>query len=129
MKRVNDQAGHLAGGRLSMAVARLLETTVPDSDIAARWGGDEFAILLSGADRSDAMRIAGEILDGIRQLGFRHDDNADPVTASIGVTEASVADTLESFASRADNAACAAKRAGRNRVTYQPPPDLAAASP
>ncbi|MCF7984222.1 MAG: diguanylate cyclase [Thiohalocapsa sp.] len=123
MKAVNDKAGHAAGDLLLKKVGQLLVENVRDTDLVARWGGDEFAILLSNCQRGDAVRIADKILRELRAMRFSLGDGADySITASIGVTAASDQDTPESLMARADGAAYEAKRAGRNRVIYRSPP-------
>lgn len=123
MKEVNDKAGHPAGDLLLKKVGQLLVDNVRDTDLVARWGGDEFAILLANCERGDAVRIADKILRELRAMRFSLSDGADyTITASIGVTAASAQDTPESLVARADGAAYEAKRAGRNRVVYRSPP-------
>jgi diguanylate cyclase (GGDEF)-like protein len=113
-KAVNDTFGHPAGDQLLVVVADRLRLEVRAADTVARIGGDEFVILLLGADEREAARISERIIDVISQpitTGF-------PAPVTIGVTIGSVqapADGIlgETLLSRADQALYAAKRAGR----------------
>ncbi len=107
-KRINDRQGHLEGDQILQEVAKLLDSTVREVDVLARYGGDEFIMVMPKTDLEDAG-VAGERTRAkIEQLL--------PVTISAGVASAVDGDTPESLLSRADAAMYSAKRTGRNCV-------------
>ncbi len=111
-KRHNDAFGHAAGDLVLQRVASILQETVRADDLAGRVGGEEFALLLHGADVAGARRIAERVRTSV-EIG-PWDDR--PVTASLGVTAWIPGDTLERILARADRALYDAKQAGRDRV-------------
>lgn len=116
-KHFNDQYGHIAGDRVLAAVAATLREYLRPTDLIARFGGDEFAILLPGMGIQDAEQTAVRLLD---QLKARSPASlARPVTLSIGVTSAGHADSLDQIVHRADSAMYAAKAAGRDRISVK----------
>jgi diguanylate cyclase (GGDEF)-like protein len=116
-KEINDTAGHAAGDEALRLVGALLKTQIRTIDTAARMGGDEFAVLLSGCRRDRAEEIARNILAALQKLELRWEGRTFHVGASIGVayTDAGESDTVSVL--RAADAACyKAKRSGRNRI-------------
>ncbi|MEN5017628.1 sensor domain-containing diguanylate cyclase [Erwinia sp. Eh17-17] len=124
-KRVNDTFGHDAGDRVILAVARQLEQGARQTDVICRNGGEEFMMILPGADRDVAITIAERVRKRIEQFPL---DPVGHITTSIGVafwspdTNSSMDDTLK----QADDALYQAKNAGRNqvvvaRITAEPP--------
>lgn len=111
-KQVNDRWGHGAGDQLLLQVARLLTQCTRKTDLLARWGGEEFIVLLPHTDLEQA-RIAAEEMRSV--IGNGTVDHG-PVTISVGVALHVRADTLESTINRADSAMYRAKEAGKNRV-------------
>ena len=116
-KAVNDTAGHAAGDRMLQQVAQLLSVKVRGSDLVARIGGDEFAVLLASCDRHHAAAIATKMCAAVAGYRLRHDGHELQVGASIGVVELdpSLPD-MASVLAAADAACYEAKRAGRNGV-------------
>jgi diguanylate cyclase (GGDEF)-like protein/PAS domain S-box-containing protein len=113
-KQVNDSHGHKAGDRVIRAVGRAMLERVRDSDVVARIGGDEFALLLLNISAEEAAEVAEQIRELIeREAEQRGDD----VTASLGVIHVDgAAVSAEDMLVAADMAMYEAKRAGRNRV-------------
>lgn len=111
-KHVNDRQGHAAGDRLLQQVARLLSLSMRKSDLLARWGGEEFILLLPHTDLEHA-RVAAEKM---RSTIGAQTAAPEPVTVSVGVTLQLPGDTLESAINRADKAMYRAKESGKNRV-------------
>ncbi len=112
-KAVNDRASHLAGDRVLQRIAKVLTQASRKSDLAARFGGDEFAIVFADAGRDEAANVCERIRAAIEHQA---DDGAPAVTVSIGVAAAARGDTVERLTGRADDALYRAKAAGRNRV-------------
>ena len=116
-KAVNDSAGHAAGDRMLVEVARALERQVRGADTVARLGGDEFAVLLPSCDRAGAAQVAEKMRAAIEALKLPWAGQRLGVGASFGVVEldASLPDMAAVMAA-ADAACYAAKRDGRNGV-------------
>ena len=114
-KDVNDAHGHAVGDEVLRAVADVLRDTLRDSDVAGRWGGEEFLLLLPGADEEGATQLAERIRIGLSArsipgaAGFR-------VTASFGVAEYEPESGTQQLVAAADGALYRAKRAGKDRV-------------
>ncbi|MEZ5784148.1 MAG: GGDEF domain-containing protein [Rhizobiaceae bacterium] len=116
-KTVNDRFGHTAGDEIVIQMANRLTETVGTKGVCARWGGDEFAILIIDCNEQTLQKVAFSIVNVIRARPFNLPDNGHlPVTASVGASLVTRDDTLDSAASHADLALYAAKNAGRNRV-------------
>jgi len=117
-KRVNDTYGHLLGDKVIRAVAQVLHENIKGRDIAARLGGEEFAVLLPATNLQGGMAVAEQVRACVAR-GRIHREGAQPIgsiTISIGVAAGEQAEPLEGLIQRADEALYAAKRAGRNRV-------------
>jgi diguanylate cyclase (GGDEF)-like protein len=114
-KQVNDTHGHLMGDALLVAIARRLETSLRPFDTACRYGGDEFAVLLSAIDApAQAVEIAAR-LQAILGAPYTIAGRDLPVTASIGGVVAGDEAQPEALIAAADAAMYRAKAAGGNR--------------
>lgn len=116
-KSINDSHGHLAGDRILKGVALKIKASLRGSDFLARFGGDEYAIILIKTDLTAATEVAWKLCEQVRASRFLLDDTTLSMTLSIGVAEASGDDTEESVLNRADAALYRAKAAGRNGVS------------
>ena len=112
-KKINDTFGHLKGDQILQQVANTMTKTVRESDIIARWGGEEFAILLPNTAIHDAFSVAEKIRLEIAQLNKGKPDH---ITISCGVTQLLAGEDQKSCFQRADTALYAAKKSGRNKV-------------
>jgi len=119
-KRVNDSQGHLAGDKVLQTTAKLVKEQVRKSDIVARWGGDEFVILLQKCDLETATRLLNEIR---KEISRRLSNNGLQVSISAGIAEYQPGDTCDTLLARADKHLYHAKQQGRNRVIGQILPD------
>ncbi|MFC6792437.1 diguanylate cyclase [Methylobacterium komagatae] len=118
-KRFNDQYGHLTGDQVLRLVAVVMRESVQSNARLARFGGEEFGIILPGANRLEAIEIAETIRSSMigRELVKRSTgESLGKVTVSLGVAEYRLGDTPASLLERADLCMFAAKRGGRNRV-------------
>ena len=113
-KRVNDTFGHEAGDVALREVARMCSRGLRGNDVVARWGGEEFAILLSGADLDVCERVAQRIILSVRERPLAA-IGGQRVTVSIGIAVFRPDEGLSSAQRRADTALYAAKAAGRDQ--------------
>jgi diguanylate cyclase (GGDEF)-like protein len=117
LKTVNDSFGHQAGDHILAEVARRLRSSIRSYDICARWGGDEFAVLVAEGEPDKLMAIADKIRSavGTTPIGIRGEDEI-AITVSIGVCLVGADESMDSLAAKADAALYAAKDRGRNKV-------------
>ncbi len=116
-KRINDNYGHQMGDKLLILFVKTIEETLSKSDIFARIGGEEFAILLSQIDSEDAYKLAEEIRKEVENIMINHKGKNISLTTSIGLTQNLETDnSSEDIFSRADMALYQAKNTGRNQT-------------
>ncbi len=113
-KTVNDTYGHDMGDQILLKVSDTMRQMIRPTDSAGRWGGDEFVILLPGANLDAASLVAERLRKAFLAIDVLPDKA--PVTASFGVTTAFEGESEQSFYKRMDNALYQAKEAGRNQV-------------
>jgi diguanylate cyclase len=118
-KGINDRFGHQAGDRIIKGVAFNLRAALRESDVVARFGGDEFAILLYRSNARSAVEVAHKLCHAQRESRFLLDGANINVTLSIGVAEANDEDTAETLLKRVDQALYRVKSEGRNGVRCQ----------
>jgi diguanylate cyclase (GGDEF)-like protein/PAS domain S-box-containing protein len=121
-KLINDRLGHRAGDEALAAVARIAGRSLGPRPVLARQGGDEFAVLLPGADAMAAEASAHALLEAVRGLSLSVDDRSVHLTASVGI--ALIDDeraTVQELVSGADAAMYAAKEGGRDRMAMVAP--------
>lgn len=122
-KHVNAEHGHSGGDVALKAVAETLNEVVRyGTDDVARWGGEEFAIVLSNTGRRSGIRAAARFRQAIEDLTIRFGDEEITLTVSIGVIECHKTECLEDAIERADRCLREAKRRGRNKVVAFPAP-------
>jgi diguanylate cyclase (GGDEF)-like protein len=122
-KSVNDTCGHAVGDDLLVAVADALRRTARGSDVVARPGGDEFAVLMPSTPLAEAAIGAERLREAIERVGVRAaDGSAVGTTASIGVAQLDlrVHQTADALVADADRNVYQAKASGRNRVSARP---------
>jgi diguanylate cyclase (GGDEF)-like protein len=120
-KAINDSHGHAVGDHVLAALGGLLAAEVRKTDYVGRWGGEEFVVVLSGADEDGAQTGAERIRTAIERLEVCDENGRPvPVRVSIGVACLEVKDTAEVLVDRADRAMYQAKSNGRNRVVVAP---------
>ncbi|HEY0587070.1 MAG TPA: GGDEF domain-containing protein [Pseudoduganella sp.] len=118
-KAINDSFGHPTGDRAIIAIGRHCATACRRSDLAARLGGEEFAILLPSTGIKEAQIVAERLRADTLALQIQHEGQAVPLKLSIGIACLEVADTgPDTLLARADQALYAAKNAGRDCVRY-----------
>lgn len=114
-KRINDTKGHATGDLVLQSIANLLVTSCRTEDIAARFGGEEFIMLLVNSNIEDAAKKA----EALRSLIAETKPQGIDVTTSIGISELIEGDDFDSLFERADQAVYSSKENGRNRVSLQ----------
>lgn len=113
-KAVNDTYGHIVGDRVLKEVAVLIKQSIREPDVFARWGGDEFAILLPQTDLPQARSLAERLKEQIAENNPLRKPTE--ITCSFGVTQFEDTDTKYSLLSRVDDLLLAAKTGGKNRI-------------
>jgi len=112
-KHINDTFGHLQGDIVLKRFSKTLETTIRKADTLARWGGEEFIVLLPETDIEHARLLGKRIDQALITNAFKIDL---PLTVSIGIAEFQKCETADHWLNRADQALYTAKRNGRNRI-------------
>ncbi|MFC4257544.1 GGDEF domain-containing protein [Marinobacter lacisalsi] len=121
-KQLNDRYGHAFGDQVLADTARLMNRTMRPGDSLARWGGEEFLILLTDADLDRAICVAERVRESIAAQTFRSDEGESlSITATLGVTEWRGNEEFEVCVSRADDALYLGKQNGRDRVEVAKP--------
>ena len=121
-KKFNDTHGHQTGDQVLRLVASTIKASLKSKDIACRYGGDEFCVILPETAEANAIDVANTIRQAVmgKELVKRSTgETLGRVTISIGVAELNTADTVQAIIERADQCLYAAKRTGRNRVVGQ----------
>lgn len=119
-KQLNDTYGHAAGDDVLVGIGQLIKATARDTDIAARTGGEEFAVLLDDTDLEGAKELAERLRATLRDYDFASVANEREVTLSLGIAVWDREESLEQLLNRADKAMYQAKEKGRNRVEAAP---------
>lgn len=115
-KRLNDTYGHSAGDAALVHLAKVIKHTVRPTDVIARFGGEEFVIILTETGQSEAVKVTERLQRELTRRFFLHNNERLLITFSAGVAEFREGDTDESLFQRADKAMYQAKVQGKNRV-------------
>jgi diguanylate cyclase (GGDEF)-like protein len=118
LKKINDQYGHFAGTKLIQQVAGMITANIRDSDICARYGGDEFVIMFSETGKQDAVTAVERIVTGMAATPFEYEGHSITTTLSAGI--AGYPDDggdVRAVMANADEAMYVSKRGGKNRLT------------
>jgi diguanylate cyclase len=116
-KKFNDQYGHQVGDVVLRAIANAIQLSVREEDVPARFGGEEFVVLLRNPSQGWAMEIGERIRENVRDMDLIDAGVTERVTVSVGVASgAHAGEPIDEIVARADRALYAAKRSGRDRV-------------
>ena len=120
-KKINDTHGHAAGDDAIKKIAEIIGQSIRTTDKAARFGGEEFVVLLREIDQETAMLLAERIRASIEQTTISHGETSFPATVSIGVAINAEGDRdVQDMIERADQGLYVAKKTGRNRTFLMP---------
>ena len=114
-KKVNDTYGHKAGDKVLVTIATLLKEQVRETDFIARFGGEEFVMLLPETEVKNAQAVVEKLRSGVEECEFHHGEKRVEITVSGGMTQFKKGDTIESAFERADQFLYKAKASGKNR--------------
>ena len=121
-KSFNDTYGHACGDYVLITVAKIIKNSVRSQDIASRYGGEEFTVMLPNTLREDAMQVAERIRSNIENAYFNYEGKQVHVTISGGVSvydaEDNPVSSAKEFVEQADKALYVSKTSGRNRITF-----------
>ena len=124
-KKFNDTYGHECGDFVLISVANIIKQSLRETDVASRYGGEEFTVLLNKTGKEEAMSVAERIRTAIDEYDFVFNDQHLHVTISVGVsvfdTRTNLVNTPNEFVNQADKGLYLSKSAGRNRVTFFDP--------
>ena len=117
-KKVNDTYGHDIGDEVLINLSKIVEKTLRETDLLARWGGEEFMILLPETDIKNGLKILEKLRNLIQNTNLSNKLES-PITCSFGITKSIENDTLDIILKRVDIALYKAKENGRNRVEQE----------
>lgn len=119
-KNFNDRYGHLVGDEVLKRMCNVMKDNIRDGDFFARWGGEEFVLILNKIDKSVALNACSTLLNKVRldlpSFLFNNFSIDTTLTCSMGITSPTISDSAELILARADTALYKAKKNGRNRA-------------
>ena len=115
-KSINDNYGHSFGDKIIIEIVEIVNESIRDKDVFARWGGEEFLIIVPNNNLKSSVEISKRLKEKISDYNF---DKVKTVTCSFGVVEYQEGDTINRLIKRADEALYKAKKSGRNNVCYK----------
>jgi len=118
-KKINDRYGHDVGDQVLKSVGKIFNT-LRGYDSVARWGGEEFIVMLPDTDHVVAMKVAERLRIGVEESIIIVDNAQIPVTMTFGVAQVEKDEPWQSALARADKALYRGKECGRNRVMPYP---------
>jgi diguanylate cyclase (GGDEF)-like protein len=116
LKRINDSCGHRVGDRVIKEISKKIKACIRQIDTAARYGGDEFAVILPNTSLADAVVVAERMVDSVSDSPITWKNEQISLSISVGVGEYDAESSPEDITSRSDQALYMAKQAGKNTV-------------
>ena len=124
LKKINDACGHRVGDKVISEISKKIKVCIRQTDTAARYGGDEFAVILPNTLLADAVVVAERMVDSVSESPITWKKEQIALSISVGVGEYGAESSPEDITSRSDQALYMAKQAGKNTVKiFEPPPD------
>jgi diguanylate cyclase len=121
LKKINDAYGHRAGDKVIREIGKKIRGCIRQIDTAARYGGDEFAVILPNTSLADAVIAAERMVDAASELPITWKKEQIALSISVGVGQYDAESSPEDITSRSDQALYMAKQAGKNTVrTFEP---------
>lgn len=114
-KKVNDTYGHVTGDRVLREIGRIIKSSIREIDVAGRYGGEEFSIILMGCDEREGKNVIERVLENVRKNDWKS-VGVDKITMSAGVAQFEKGISAIELIERADSALYRAKRNGKDRV-------------
>lgn len=118
-KYINDTHGHQCGDKVLRRIADIVKKQIRQTDLIARWGGEEFIIAFIDCDLDEAKLISEKLRKCIEEDSYLHQTNAKNVTASFGLTGLMPGDSIDSLLKRVDGALYEAKDSGKNTIVLR----------
>ena len=118
-KNINDSVGHFTGDRVLVECAAAIRAAFRENDTVARWGGEEFMVLLPSERLASIREVINRVHHGLHALDFSTLGLSSPVTVSIGAAESRPDESIEDVLNAADRALYCAKANGRNRTEFR----------
>lgn len=119
LKIINDTYGHQAGDTVLSSIGNVLSETLRKVDIPARYGGDEFAVILPNTNKPGSIAVAEKIRSRLKRVSLRSDSREIPVTFSMGIaTYPQCAASKELLIEKSDRALYESKNRGKNKITH-----------
>ena len=115
-KHINDSYGHAAGDRVLKVIAETLNDSIRETDFLARFGGEEFVLLLPGTELEPTRQVAEKLRERIEKTPFHFRDTQVTITVSGGIAQLQKDETTNALFERADKALYSAKENGRNQI-------------
>jgi diguanylate cyclase (GGDEF)-like protein len=115
-KRINDTYGHDVGDAVLVAVSKTIRTSIREQDSAARWGGEEFLIVLPNTSLDDAVQIADRIRKNVEAVTVPVDQQTISTSVTLGVSSYRIGESVNNAITKADECLYKGKKAGRNCV-------------
>ena len=116
LKKINDVYGHRAGDKAIREISRRIKECIRQIDTAARYGGDEFAVILLNTALDGANVVAQRMVEAVASSPMIWNKDQIPLSISVGLSQYDADNTPEDITSRSDEALYAAKQAGKNTV-------------
>lgn len=116
LKRINDQYGHAAGDMVLRKISAHMQKQLRNSDTIARWGGDEFVLLLPNVSLKNAVLLLDRVKDSVLKIDF---ENVDLVTCSFGVVQMGADSTYQQMLAEADALMYESKKSGKGKIIYR----------
>jgi diguanylate cyclase (GGDEF)-like protein len=116
-KQINDQHGHASGDQVLISLAEMMQQSLPEQSVAARWGGEEFLLLIVNQDTEQATRLAEQLITRVAQQSLSL--TGIEVTISAGMCAARAATNPDQWLHLADLALYDSKHHGKNRLTVR----------